>query len=304
MVRSRFSLLLAAIATIGVSMFAQGAPAAAAKSFPVYYALKFNQTVTGFEQCGLKPMPIVYPGALFKGGRLGETPDYAQLRKKGAPTVRDAAARTADKFVVLDVEGSWDLLPTDSADALKGKATDYYDLLYFLKQELKALKATAKVGYFRVAPPDFYQNPSLPGQPKTTYELATAALKKVGDASDALFPQLYGYESPAHFRKYTFGTVGTARANWPKKPVYPFIWMQRRAAWDVKAGRYINEMLPKGAFALQLQTVKDSGADGVVIWGTLGNDQARLDWNRNADWWLETKAFLKKQGVDLKGCKL
>ncbi|WP_159715355.1 hypothetical protein [Geminicoccus flavidas] len=302
MVRSRFSSLLVAIAGIGISMFAQPAPAAAAKALPVYYALKFNQTITGFEQCGLKPMPIVYPGALFKGGKQGQTPDYAQLRRKGAPTVRDAAAKTADKFVVLDVEGSWDLLPTDSAAVMTSKAADYYDLLHFLKQELKALKSSARVGYFRVAPPPFYESPA--SGKKTPYELGVAALKRVGNESDALFPQLYGYTTPANFRAYTNGTMKAARANWPKKPVYPFLWMQRRAAWDVAGGRYVHELLPKGAFALQLQTVKDSGADGVVIWGTLGNDKARLDWNGKADWWLETKAFLKKQGVDLKGCKL
>ena len=44
----------------------------------------------------------------------------------------------------------------------------------------------------------------------------------------------------------------------------------------VPGGPYVNEMVPKGALRIQLDTVKASGANGVVIWGTLGNTQARL----------------------------
>jgi hypothetical protein len=303
MLLRKIALVLAMVIAAGVHTPALAAKPAQAKKFPVYYALKFSQPVSGFEQCGLTALPIIYPGSLFKGSKLGDRPDYAQLRKVGAPTVLSATANTADKLAVLDVEGSWDLQPGDSAVVMAGKALNYHDLLHFLKLELQSLNAAARLGYFRVAPPAFYQSPGKDGQ-KTPYELATAALKKVGNESDALFPQLYGYTTPENFQAYANGTLRVARANWPGKPVYPFLWMQRRVDPAQTGGQLRHEFLPKGAFGLQLQAVKDAGAEGVVIWGTVGDGQARADWNRNADWWLETKAFLKKQGVDLKACKL
>ncbi|WP_027132530.1 hypothetical protein [Geminicoccus roseus] len=304
MKQHRFLSLFIAIATLAGILAAAPTAEAASKSFKLYYSLKFNQTVSGFDQCGMMPMPIVYHGTLFSGGKLGPVPDYARLKNKAAPFVDAAAQSTTHHMVVLDVEGSWALLPTDSRAEMESKATDYYDLLHFLKGELKARRSAAKLGYFRVAPPEFHQSPSAQGQPKKPYEEAVAALKRVGDQSDVLFPQLYAWGEAAMFRRYAAGTVATARSNWPKKPVFPFLWMQYRTAWNAAAGRYDVELLPKGGFGMQLQAVKDAGADGAVIWGTLGNSQARLDWDRNADWWLETKAFLASQGADMSKCKL
>ena len=303
-IAATLSCLLFLATVLGLAAGPKPASAASANKFTVYYSLKFTQPVSGFDQCGLVPMPIIYQGALFKKSVLGSLPDYNQIKKVGAPTVQTAVAATTHKMAVLDVEGSWALSPNDSDGVMAGKAADYYDLLSFLKTELKARGVSAKLGYFEVAPPSFYQSPSANGQPKTPYERAVTALDVVARNSDVLFPQLYGYLNPEHFKKYTTGTVGTARARWPNKPVYPFIWMQRRADPVVPGGPYVNEMVPKGALRIQLDTVKASGANGVVIWGTLGNTQARLDWDPKADWWLETKAFMKKQGADLSKCKL
>jgi hypothetical protein len=302
--RHRLFSLLASIVAFGGLLAAAPAAEAASKSFKLYYALKFTQPVTGFDQCGMAPMPIVYQGTMFAGGQLGPVPDHARLKKKAAPYVDTAARGTTHNMVVLDVEGSWDLLPTDSRSAMASKATDFYDLIHFLKGELAARKSPARVGYFRVAPPEFYQAPSVKGQPKTAYEEAVAALKRVGDESDALFPQLYAWGDPEMYKRYAAGTVAAARSSWPKKPVYPFLWMQYRKSWNAAGGRYNVELLPKGGFAMQLQAVKDGGADGAVIWGTVGNGQARLDWDKKADWWLETKAFLARQGADMSKCKL
>lgn len=36
----------------------------------------------------------------------------------------------------------------------------------------------------------------------------------------------------------------------------------------------------------------------------MGNSQAPLDWDKKANWWLETKAFLAKQAADMGRRKL
>lgn len=113
---NRVSSALASIAVAGCIVIAGSAAEGRSKSrFTAYHALKFTQAVAGLDQCGMAPMPIVYQSTMFKGGRLGSIPDYVQLKNVAAPYVDKAASGTAHKMVVLDVEGSWDLLPPTRA---------------------------------------------------------------------------------------------------------------------------------------------------------------------------------------------
>jgi len=82
-----------------------------------------------------------------------------------------------------------------------------------------------------------------------------------------------------------------------ERPVYPYLWPQYHGFASDTAIR--RKLVEQGVFRTQLETLKRLGADGVVIWGTLGAEEAgerRARWAADMDWWVETKQFMAAEG--------
>jgi len=96
--------------------------------------------------------------------------------------------------------------------------------------------------------------------------------------TDAYFPELYtAIGDSLAWIKYANATIREAKRLSGGKPVYPYIWPQYPSKPIPGTANYteINYTFWK----TQLQTIKDAGADGAVVWG--GYEQ---NWNPDAGW--------------------
>jgi hypothetical protein len=99
---------------------------------------------------------------------------------------------------------------------------------------------------------------------------------------DYLFPSLYTfYNDPAGWELVANTILTEARQY--GKPVYPFLWPEFHDSNAVLRGQKI----PRDFWRRQLEFCRQH-ADGLVLWG--GYTET---WEEQADWWVETKAFVE-----------
>lgn len=107
---------------------------------------------------------------------------------------------------------------------------------------------------------------------------------------DALYPSIYTFYSDRQgWVTYAIAQIGEARRKAKGKPVYAFLWPQYHESNHLIGLKPIEP----DYWDLQLNTVSQH-ADGVVIWGGLG-DHGPEPWNEEAPWWQVTKRFMKRR---------
>jgi len=100
--------------------------------------------------------------------------------------------------------------------------------------------------------------------------------------ADVVFPSLYTfYDNQAAWDIYAKGMIEEARRY--NKPVYVFLWPEFHVSNILLRGTNI----PAKFWRHQLEFCS-ALADGIVIWGGW-----KEKWNETADWWVETKLFMK-----------
>ena len=152
-------------------------------------------------------------------------------------------------------------------------------------QSFQQLAPAAKLGYYSVAPiRDYWNAISGPGSSQyVAWQQRNDVVAPIAQQADVLFPSIYTfYTDEAGWEKYAIAQISEARRIAPGKPVYVFLWP--RYEINVTAGGY----MPADYWRMELETVRKY-ADGVVIWGGW-----QENWDDNAPWWLETKAFLNE----------
>jgi hypothetical protein len=140
-----------------------------------------------------------------------------------------------------------------------------------------------KFGYYGVLPEIAYWpivNPA--GGQLDAWHRANRLTQKIASHVDVIFPSLYTfYTDEAGWETYARETLKEARSY--GKPVYAFLWPEFHDSNQELRG----QNLPREFWRKQLEFCR-LNADGIVIWGGW---QRR--WDENAEWWQETKLFLR-----------
>ena len=261
-------------------------------------------TAEELAACGIEPIPLITEGAIF-GNAM---PRYDQPLDLNAPALRAAtdkiaAAAPAGGMVVLNVEKRGWMIKSGDPGAVR-KADQYIRLIEHFRAQPAIQAKGLQLGYFGEAPINDYFG-YIPGRGQVPATRATNWVTlHIARASDVLFPQMYTrYREPGSrsWIARAEGMMALIRDEWQpligERPVYPYLWPQYHDfASDLAIRR---KLVEKGVFLTQLETLKRLGADGVVIWGTLGVEEAgerRARWAADMDWWVETKQFMAAEG--------
>jgi hypothetical protein len=106
--------------------------------------------------------------------------------------------------------------------------------------------------------------------------------ERIAEHVDVIFPSLYTfYDNQVAWDAYAKGMIEEARRY--NKPVYVFLWPEFHVSNILLRGTNI----PAKFWRHQLEFCR-ALADGIVIWGGW-----KEQWNETADWWVETKSFMK-----------
>lgn len=252
----------------------------AAGGFQLFDATRFNGKPDDLDRCGLRPIRVVYVNDLWPG-RDRDEPDLDFIAKKTVPML---AASRPDRLV-LDIE-HWE--------------ADGIDKLIAVVREVKRHMPGVRVGYYGLLPVRDYWSfqPGKEGR-LIAYRQEAARWTALLPEVDDLYPTLYtNYRDPDGWQRMADAMLEAARGM--GKPTYPFVWPQYH-----DTSKDIGLQPIEGDFwRHQLDTIKDAGCAGAVIWGTLapggrGPDGKvrRLDWDAQAPWWQATMAFAQANGL-------
>ncbi len=243
---------------------------------------------------GLKSMRMVDRGWDYPNG-IKELPEEQSFKK----VMKTFEREDPDSPVFIDIE-QW-------AWACNSGTPEKFETLVKWTREVTP---KLKLGIYFIGPiRDFWAPQSAPTSPEyLAWQKLNNCYQKLIDQVDMLLPSVYAFYEAEHPTRgqefidlwvtYANAQVKEAKRLAKGKPVYPFLWMQYH-----DSNPRVGEQLIPGAFwKLQLETVKNSGADGLVIWGTgytVGSEEKGnlqlplLTWNENSEWWLETQKFLR-----------
>lgn len=272
------SLVMVTLVSLTITL--SGCSSKRERPFVVYDALLFVGK-PDLASYGFKKNHIIYTWYLWPPGTdLNNPPNPLPNEEYARTQARQAIGRSDDNLVQLDIE-HWE---TDS----RIPGVNVMESISFLRQELGWVKNEApklKVGYYALVPIADYWNATSSDPAKVAaWKAANDRLQPLIDDVDALFPSIYTF-----YPNDVEGWVMFAEANIEEakrlargKPVYPFIWPQYHPSEPV-GGQYVSYEYWKR----QLETVKNAGVDGVIIWGGY-----QTPWDENQGWWRATKEFM------------
>jgi hypothetical protein len=237
---------------------------------------------------GFKRARTVYENELWPPMRSA-IPNETAVRSKARALLAEGI--TAAVPVILDVEQySVDVRSdishinpdTSSVDA---NLLKLQQIIGWFKNEAPTLE----VGFFDVAAP-LIGLPVSGQQPANDAELAiwkraNSYLIPFATHVDALYPSLYTVDAdPAKWVASAQTRISEAKRIGTGKPVRPFLWPQYHDVMrSPLAGTYINY----DYWMLQLMTIRDAGASGIVFWGGY-----QTQWDETQGWWHATLDFI------------
>jgi hypothetical protein len=216
-------------------------------------------------------------------------PNEAAVRSKARAVLAEGV--TAAVPVILDVEQySVDVRldishinpDTSTVDANIRKLEQ---IIGWFKDEAPTLK----VGFFDVAAP-VMALPVTGQQPATDTEWAisekaTSYLIPFVTHVDALYPSLYTDTTDrAKWVALARRIISETKRIGAGKPVRPFIWPQYH---DVMRGPLALTYIDYDYWMLQLTTIRDAGASGMIFWGGY-----QTQWDDTQGWWHATLDFI------------
>lgn len=150
-----------------------------------------------------------------------------------------------------------------------------------------------KMGFYSILPARNYWAPNKNDpQALAKWREYNVSMKPVADKVDVIFPSLYTfYDDPEGWVKYAKANIAEAKKY--GKPVYALVWHQYHGSNDKLGGK----LIPGDFWRLQLETIKEAGADGVILWGTRQNQEPSV--KQDAPWWQETKKFIANLGASV-----
>ncbi|MGH8503224.1 MAG: hypothetical protein ACREVE_12270 [Gammaproteobacteria bacterium] len=261
-------------------------PAQAKQEFQVLDATLFSKSSKpALSVYGIKHLPFLYAQFLWPKGTFPGAPE--ELHEE---TIRKTVSQfRAGDIVAVDIE-HWPLsrafdTPLSLVEANIPKFKRLADIMH---DEVPGLK----IGYYAFLPSRNYWAPVTGRQDRMTeWQEDNARLKVI--PVDVIFPSLYTFYGKVDDPEYKENWVKYAKANIAQAkqygaPIYPVIWFQYHDSNEKIGGQPVDP----GFWRLQLETLRDAGVDGVVLWGgwTAGRPGT---WDENAPWWVATKKFIE-----------
>lgn len=221
--------------------------------------------------------PILVSGRGYSKGQ-SPIPEEASCRQ----LAREAAEKFS-KFVI-DIEG-W---PLDSRRFSKEKVQESINRVLQVVGWMKSERPQLQIGFYGSPPHRDYWGP-LRGNAKVIedWQRANDHLKPIADALDFLCPSVYAfYDDIPGWVRYANANIEEAQRF--GKPVYPFLWCRYHVSNRLRKLQFIEG----DYWRTQLETVRDSGSEGVVLWDWFGFDRSKPNAiDPQADWWQATVKF-------------
>jgi hypothetical protein len=231
-----------------------------------------------FERLGIKTDHMIYEGEIR--GANGSAKE--SLIRQAA---RLAAKRPLFRNMVqLDIE----YLETDYRIVGRSQAVANAQALARFIGWAKNEHPGLKVGLYSQVPiTDLYAH-SSPFK-KARWQEGNTVLQPLADTLDYLCPSIYCYyDDTTQYAGYARAIVSEAKRLAKGKKVYPFVSPQYHPSGD-----HVDKFVSKAYFARVLKTIKDSGADGCILWGGSKAMSSKVhSWDPNAGWWQATMEFM------------
>lgn len=257
---------------------------ASGNGFTMWQCMRWNNLPASFASCGFEDMTIFYESSMVSR----DEPDYAKINKVVA-SIRASRPR----IVTLDIE-CWD--PAVAATREK--------LIRVIEYIRDRVPSSVQMGYWGIMPGYAYTDYLAGGSRLRAQRALNHAMRPLAAKVDWIMPSLYTYEGNRS-RWARFASIQLDEARAYGKPVMPWLWMQFFEKTPYRSLHY--RLLPGGYFRDELEMTRVR-ADSVCLWGTRvaqnGGRVQRLSWQRNATWWVQTKAFMQANGYDMRTCRL
>ncbi|MGH8656361.1 MAG: hypothetical protein ACREYE_31110 [Gammaproteobacteria bacterium] len=258
-------------------------PASFAFAFDVYIETNYRNQ-PDLSQYGAKNLRMIYAQNFWSKGQDRQLlPSKDRVINYVANGYNGIGHKDYTRPLVLDLE-HWSL--GGGSDA---QVASRVEKLITVLEWVKSAAPKAKVGYYGTVPTSGYwptQQPSSDPRYKS-WQTKNDRAQALADRVDAFFPSLYPVSAnQAAWVRYAVGAANEAKRVGNGKPIY--IYINPRYHSNADDGLAF-QTVPKDFIALQLKTIKQVGAAGVVIWGA---NNAGNQWNENLPWWQATKEFL------------
>lgn len=267
------SALLPSACTSTNQSTASAVPPAA--NFTVYDSLLYPQK----PSAGLKP--IIVSGNSFWKDKDRTVPYESACRQ----AAREAAEKVS-KFVI-DIE-HW---PINYQKTSKAEVQETMQKVIQIIAWMKSEAPKLGIGVYAFPPIRDYWTPvrQLPGS-MSSWREQNEFLRPVAEKADFLAPSLYTfYDDIPGWIKYANASIVEAQRF--GKPVYPFLWTR----YHVSNKKLKFSFIPGDFWRTQLQTIRASGAQGVVLWDWYADSHPATGvLDTSQDWWKETVSFLKR----------
>ncbi|MGG6269226.1 hypothetical protein ACQ4M3_40100 [Leptolyngbya sp. AN03gr2] len=243
-----------------------------ASAFTIFDALIYPEK----PNIGLTPIQVDGRGFWKNGDR--STPD----REACQNTARAAVGKFS--HFVIDIE-HWKVGRWSAPDA---EITANIKKLVQVIEWMREAAPSLKYSLYSIPPMRDYWTP-VRNHPAgmAGWRKVNQFLKPIADAADFITPSLYTfYEEIPGWVKYANANIEEAQQF--GKPVYPFLWCR----YHTSNRQRKNQFIEGDYWRTQLQTVRDRGANGVVLWDWFGHDNPRTHvLDAQQAWWQETVKF-------------
>lgn len=158
----------------------------------------------------------------------------------------------------------------------------------------RKVNPSVKYGFYACVPLREYWAPvKNDSEQMKKWKEANDYLRPLADSLDVICPSLYAfYRDHNAWVKYAKANIAEAKRMANGKPVYVFLWPKYHNSNKEEGKKFIDGVF----WRLQLETVYNSGVDGVIIWDSplvVNNPEDKV-WNPEREWWKETINFLSR----------
>ena len=271
------------------------------KSFVVFDSIKYpdkgNLSVYGLKSYTIFYRVHLWPKKILRKERKPAAPasdKYIAAIVKKIPSTKSPAIFDIEHWPLDIRKGVKSAADDDIASANAKKVTASMNKMIHIISVAKKTNPNLKYGYYSCIPLRDYWS-AVRNDPKRmkAWQKANDYLKPLADSVDVLCPSLYAfYPDRDKWVRYAKANIAEAKRLAKGKPVYAYLWPKYHNS-NKKDGKSFIE----GDFwKLQLETVYNSGIDGVIIWDSrrVVNNKKDSTWDPNRAWWKETVSFVKR----------
>lgn len=246
---------------------------------------------------GIKPYTIFYSIHLWpkrKGHDLPPVDKHIDKLVKNIPLTKSPVIYDIEHWPLDIRKGVKSAADDDIASANAKKVTSSMNKMIHIIKRSKKTNPSVKYGYYGCIPLRDYWSPVHKKQGEMeAWKKANDYLKPLVDSVDVLCPSLYAfYPDRAAWVTYAKANIAEAKRIAKGKPIYAFLWPKYHSSNKKDGKKFI-----EGDFwKLQLETIYNSGIDGIIIWDSprqVNNPKDKV-WDPERQWWLETVKFMKR----------